>query len=200
MVFVVGLTGNIASGKTTAAKIFSSFGIQVLNADQISKELTVKNMPAYEQIVKHYGTDVLLENGELNRKRLREIIFSQPNERQWLENLLHPLIRTQLEHLANSCTTPYCVIEIPLLLNKNNYPYLNKILALIAPKNLQVARVMERDQCSEAQALAILSTQPDDNARVKIADDVIINDSRLGALRHNLETLHHKYLSTINSI
>ncbi len=195
MVFVVGLTGNIASGKTTVAKIFSHFGVQVINADQISKELTAKNTPAYEQIVDHYGTDVLLENGELNRKHLREIIFSQPNERQWLENLLHPLIRAKIEHLANSCTTPYCVIEIPLLLNKKNYPYLNKILAIIAPRNLQIARVMERDQCSEAQALAILSTQPDDKARLEIADDVIINDSGLGALQHNLEKLHHKYIN-----
>ncbi|CEG56835.1 dephospho-CoA kinase [Legionella fallonii] len=199
MVFAVGLTGNIASGKTTAAKLFSSFGIQVINADQISKELTVKNTPAYKQIFEHYGSDVLLDNGELNRKRLREIIFSQPNERQWLENLLHPLIRTQIEYLVSSCTTAYCVVEIPLLLKKENYPYLNKIVAIIAPQNMQIARVMERDQCSDAQALAILSTQPDDNSRLKIADDVITNDSGLDALRHNLEKLHHKYLNESRS-
>ena len=198
MVFVVGLTGNIASGKTTAAKIFSGFGIEVINADQISKELTIKDTPAYKKIVAHYGVDVLLENKELDRKRLREIIFSQPSERQWLENLLHPLIREQLEDRANSCTTPYCVIEIPLLLDRKNYSYLNKILAIIAPKKLQVARVMERDQCSEAQAMAILSTQPEDSARLKIADDVIINDSGLDALQHNLEILHHQYLNQIN--
>lgn len=197
MVFVVGLTGNIASGKTTAAKIFSSFGIQVINADQISKELTLKERPAYQQIVEHYGVDVLLENKELNRKYLRDIIFSQPAERQWLENLLHPLIRAQLESLAKSCSTPYCVIEIPLLLDKKNYPYLNNILAIIAPRSLQIARVMERDQCSEAQALAILSTQPDDSARIKIADDVVINDSGLDALRYELEILHHQYLSKL---
>src|ERR1700733_12390645 len=116
MVFVVGLTGNIASGKSTAAKIFSDFGIQVINSDQISKELTIKDTPAYKQIVTRYGHGILLKEDELNRKRLRDIIFSQPNERFWLENLLHPLIRKRLEHLANLCTTAYCVIEIPLLL------------------------------------------------------------------------------------
>jgi dephospho-CoA kinase len=194
MVFVVGLTGNIASGKSTAAKIFSDFGIQVINADQISKELTVKETPAYNQIVARYGSEILSNDGELNRKRLREIIFSQPDERLWLEHLLHPLIRKRLEHLANLCTTAYCLIEIPLLLNKDNYPYLNKILVITAPQNLQIARVMERDQCSKEQALAILLTQPDDHSRLKIADDVIINDAGLDALRCNLEQLHHQYL------
>ncbi len=195
MVFAVGLTGNIASGKTTAAKIFSSFGIEVINADRVSKELTAKNTPAYEQIIAHYGPHIVLENGELNRKRMRDIIFSNPDERKWLENLLHPLIRTHLEHRVNLCLTPYCVIEIPLLLDKKKYPYLNKILVITAPQKLQIARVMERDNCSKEQALAILSAQPAENLRLKSADDVIINAAGLDELKQNLEKLHQKYLS-----
>lgn len=197
MVYAVGLTGNIASGKTTAAKIFSSFGVAIINADQVSRELTAKNTVAYKKIVDHYGPDIVLAEGELNRKRLRDIIFSEPNERMWLENLLHPLIRQELEDRVKLCSTPYCVIEIPLLLNKENYPYLNKILVITAPQNIQISRVMERDQCSEEQAVAILSAQPDISLRIKNADDVINNNSGLDALKHKLEQLHFKYLSDL---
>ncbi|BCA95611.1 dephospho-CoA kinase [Legionella antarctica] len=198
MVFAVGLTGNIASGKTTAAKIFASFGVMVINADTISKELTAKKKPAYEKIIAHYGSHIVLENGELNRKLIRDIIFSNPNERKWLEALLHPLIRKHLQNKVDSCVTPYCVVEIPLLLDKKDYPYLNKILVITAPKKLQISRVMERDQCSKEQALAILSAQPDDNLRLRSADDVLINDSGLDLLKEALEKLHLKYLNFVS--
>lgn len=194
MVFAVGLTGNIASGKTTAAKIFSSFGVHVINADKISREITAKNTPAYKKIVAHYGANIVLDDSELNRRRLREIIFSDANERRWLENLLHPLIRKQLAEQVNVCSTSYCVIEIPLLLDKEHYPYLNKILVITAPQNIQIARVMERDHCSREHALAILSAQPEENLRLKNADDVIINDSGLTNLQSTLKNLHFKYL------
>lgn len=197
MVFAVGLTGNIASGKTTAAKIFSNMGIEVINADQISRELTLKGTPAYAKIVAHYGPRIVLEDGELNRRLLREIIFTNSDEKTWLETLLHPLIRNQLEKLVNLCTTAYCVVEIPLLLTKEHYPYLNKILVITAPQELQIARVMQRDQCSREHAQAILSAQPNIDLRLKNADDVVINDSGLEALKHDLEKLHVKYLNII---
>ncbi|MCL9684293.1 dephospho-CoA kinase [Legionella maioricensis] len=197
MVFAVGLTGNIASGKTTAAKIFASLGVEVLSADKVSKELTAKNTPTYKEIIAHYGPEIILEDGELNRKRMRDIIFSNPDERRWLENLLHPLIRKNLEKQVNLCITPYCVVEIPLLLDKKKYPYLNKILVITAPQELQIARVMERDKCSKEQAQAILSAQPDDNLRLKSADDVIINAAGLNVLKHDLEKLHYKYLNAL---
>ena len=195
MVFAVGLTGNIASGKTTAAQIFASFGVEVINADKVSRVLTAPNTPAYKEIIAHYGSDIVHEDSELNRRRMRDIIFSNPDERRWLENLLHPLIRKQLEEQVHLCTTPYCIVEIPLLFDKKNYPYLNRILVISAPQKQQIARVVERDHCSREQALAILSAQPDEGSRLKNADDVIINDSGLDALKHNLEKLHHQYLN-----
>jgi dephospho-CoA kinase len=197
MVFAVGLTGNIASGKTTAAQIFASFGVEVIDADKVSRDLTTQNTPAYKEIIAHYGPDIVEEDGELNRKRMRDIIFSNPDERQWLENLLHPLIRKQLEERVHLCTTPYCIVEIPLLFDKKNYLYLNKVLVISAPQEQQIARVMARDHCSREQALAILSAQPDEHSRLKNADDVIINDSGLDALKHHLEKLHHQYLNNL---
>lgn len=196
MVFAVGLTGNIASGKTTVAAIFSSFGIEVINADTVSRELTSLNTVAYKKIVNHYGANILLENGEINRRHLRDIIFTDSNERAWLENLLHPLIRTELARRVDACSSPYCIVEIPLLLDKTNYPYLNKILLITASPEVQIARVMERDQCSKEQAEAILSTQPDIKLRIQNADNVINNTADLKSLRNSLEKLHYQYLET----
>ena len=194
MVYAVGLTGNIASGKSTAAQIFSGFGIEVINADTISRELTAKNTEAHKIIVAHFGPTIELPDGEITRRRLREIIFSDPNERKWLENLLHPLIRQELERRVNLCTSPYCIVEIPLLIDKKNYPYLKKILLITAPINMQIKRVMERDHCSKEHAIAILSAQPDVNLRLKNADDIIDNDLDFNALKQSLNTLHHEYL------
>jgi dephospho-CoA kinase len=195
MIYSVGLTGNIASGKSTVAELFSSLGIKIINADQVSRELTVRNSIAYKEIINRFGTELTLENGELNRRQLRDTIFANPEERAWLERLLHPLIRQRLEQQIQLCTTPYCVVEIPLLIDKKNYPYLNRILLVTAPLDIQIKRVMARDQCTEEQALAIISVQPDIDERLKYADDVIVNDSELNELKTAVMSLHFKYMS-----
>lgn len=197
MIYSVGLTGNIASGKSTVAELFSSLGIKIINADQVSRELTVRNSTAYKEIINRFGTEVTLENGELNRRLLRDNIFANPEERAWLERLLHPLIRQRLEQQIQLCTTPYCVVEIPLLIDKKNYPYLNRILLVTAPLDIQIKRVMARDHCTEEQALAIISVQPDIGERIKYADDVIVNDSGLNELKAAVMSLHSKYMSEL---
>lgn len=197
MIYSVGLTGNIASGKSTVAELFSNLGIEIINADQVSRELTVRNSTAYKEIINRFGTEVTLENGELNRRLLRDNIFANPEERAWLECLLHPLIRQRLEQQIQLCTTPYCVVEIPLLLDKKNYPYLNRILLVTAPIDIQIKRVMARDQCTEEQALAIISVQPDIGERIKYADDVIVNDSGLNELKAAVMSVHFKYMSEL---
>lgn len=194
MVYCVGLTGNLASGKSTAATFFSALGVQIINADQISRELTAKNHAAYHEIIQHFGSEIVDENGELNRKILRTIIFSDPNARKWLEQLLHPLIRQKIKEQVDLCTTAYCIVEIPLLIDKKTYPYINKILLIDAPQGQQISRVMQRDQCSRKQALAILASQPEMSLRLKNADDVFVNDSGIEALKTAITHLHHKYL------
>lgn len=197
MIYSIGLTGNIASGKSTVAQIFSDLGIEVFSADQVSRELTAKNTAAYCEIVNHFGPQTLLANNELDRRQLRELIFTQPEERLWLENLLHPLIRQQLEQKIKNCASPYSVVEIPLLLDKKHYPYLNKILLVTAPLEVQLLRVMERDHCTKEQAMAVLSTQPTISERLKIADDVIVNDSGFSELKEAVLRLHSKYLKSM---
>ncbi|KGP64404.1 dephospho-CoA kinase [Legionella norrlandica] len=194
MVYSVGLTGNIASGKSTVAEFFSELGINIINADKISKELTSVNTPCYKDIISHFGSSIVLENGNLDRKRLRDIIFSEPKQRLWLENLLHPAIRKKIEEQISTCSSPYCLIEIPLLFDKKNYPYLRKILLVSAPLEIQLERIIRRDHCTKAQALAILTTQPNLEQRMEIADDVLINDAGLNELREKVNKLHKKYL------
>lgn len=194
MVYCVGLTGGIASGKSTAAEVFSELGIHVVNADNISRILTTQGQDAYTQIVAHYGPEILNEHNELNRKALRTIIFSDPKERTWLEQLLHPLIRQKIKEQVGLTTTPYCIVEIPLLIDKKAYPYINRVLLIQAPKHIQIERLMQRDKCNQEQALSILAAQPDVNLRLKNADDIIINDAGTNQLKTAIIDLHHKYL------
>lgn len=194
MVYCVGLTGDIASGKSTASELFSQLGIEVIHADKISKELTNKNQPSYKKIVAHYGPDILNEDKELNRSKLRGIIFSNQAERRWLEHLLHPLIRQIIKQRVDLSSSPYCIVEIPLLITKLTYPYINRVLLISAPVEIQIARIMQRDHCSKEQAQAILSSQPSMKLRLENADDVYINNMGLDELSKTMKHLHHKYL------
>ncbi|KTC78619.1 dephospho-CoA kinase [Legionella cincinnatiensis] len=194
MVYCVGLTGDIASGKTTAATLFSQLGIEVISADKISRELTQKDHHIYKKIVEHYGTKILNSDKDLNRAQLREIIFSNPKEREWLEHLLHPLIRQKIKKKVASCTTPYCIVEIPLLITKHHYPYIDRVLLITTPIETQISRVMKRDQCTKEQAQAILSVQPNISLRLKNAHDVVVNDLGIEELTTKVNNLHRKYL------
>lgn len=194
MVYCVGLTGGIASGKSTVAELFSELGIHLISADKISKELTAKNQTAYHEIVTHFGTEVLNTEDELNRKKLRDIIFTDPKERTWLEQRLHPLIRHKIKEAVDSCQAPYCIVEIPLLIDKQNYPYINRTLLVTAALQTQIKRIMQRDHSTKQQALAILAAQPDMDLRMQNADDLISNDLGINELKSSVESLHQQYL------
>lgn len=194
MVYCVGLTGNVASGKSTVASLFAKLGAHVISADAISKQLTAKNQKATQRIITHFGPEVELHPGVLNRSLLRTRIFSNPLEKKWLEDLLHPLIRQGIEEEITKSKSPYCIIEIPLLIDKALYPYLNRILVVTAPKSLQVERVMKRDNCSKEEALAILSNQASLEKYCEDADDLLHNEASLKELEHQVEVLHSAYL------
>lgn len=196
MVYCIGLTGNIASGKSTVAGFFRELGIQVLNADQISRQLTVPGTYSYKQIAHRYGSSVIGADHQLDRKKLRAIIFADIQERLWLEQLLHPQIRKQIAQEVALCTTPYCVIEIPLLMDKKHYPYLNRVLLVLSPIEVQIQRIISRDQCTEEQARAIIAAQPAVEHRKGIADDILVNEGDLEYLKREVLKLHQHYLKT----
>lgn len=194
---VIGLTGNIASGKSTVAHYFAKRGIMVINADVIARRLTAANSPILDRIIAHFGPEYRLSGGELDRKRLRDTIFSNPAEKKWLEQLLHPLIRKEIKAELKLSSSAYTVVEIPLLLKRSNYPYLARVISVITPRHIQIERLAARDQSSTAQAEAILASQPDLIARLRIADDLIFNDGSLKHLDDQVEKLHQHYLQLV---
>lgn len=191
--YCIGLTGTIASGKSTAMAYFKSRGVAVLSADDIAKGLTAPNMPALKKISDHFGPGVFTHNGELNRRLLRQTIMGSPTEKHWLEALLHPLIRQEIETQLTSCTGPYCVIEIPLLLDRKPYPYLSRVLLITADKEEQIRRLMARDHCTKTEALNLLHLQEHNNPRAALADDYVVNQGSPKALIEKLEALHVIY-------
>jgi dephospho-CoA kinase len=194
MVYSIGLIGNLASGKSTVAAFFRELGIEIISADNVAKNLTTKNQPAFHQIITHFGPATLTDNGELNRRQLRELIFNNESERLWLENLLHPLIRKEIENTIKTIKSPYCLIEIPLFSTKANYPYLNRILLVKAKPEQQIARFIARDNSSRENALAILATQTNVEKHQELADDVLMNTGSLDELKEKVLTLHVNYL------
>ena len=193
--YCVGLTGSIGAGKSTVAQLFANLGIDIISADQMARQLTNQDSPALSLIVAHFGIKVLNQDKTLNRARLRELIFNNPEERQWLDQLLHPLIRQAIvEHLQLS-QSAYTLIEIPLLKTKSDYPYLNRVLWVSAPEEVQLQRIISRDLCTREQAQTILRSQNEAIRYANIADDIIDNTGDLEALKRRVIQLHKRYLS-----
>ncbi|MDF1684356.1 MAG: dephospho-CoA kinase [Legionellaceae bacterium] len=195
MTYAIGLTGSIATGKSTAAAFFERHAIDIISADDIARDLTKHGAPALTSIVSHFGQGILKKNGELNRRALRKKIIRHPAERLWLEGYLHPQIRARIENALCDATSPYVIIEIPLLVSRENYPYLNRVLLLEIESSLQLKRLMARDNCTHDDAIAMLNLQPREELRRTIADDVIRNDGNPEHLDEALRVLHESYLS-----
>lgn len=191
--YSVGLTGPIASGKTTVARLFADLGVNIINADEIAKQLTIPGQPALQDIIAHFGAKFLDANGQLQRRKLRDYIFKFPEERTWLENLLHPLIRETITAKVQEPTKLYFMIEIPLLLDKKLYPYLNRTLLVLADPQTRIQRVIQRDQHSAAEVHMIIEAQAENETYHAIADDIIMNTGSMEDLKKAVENLHKQY-------
>ncbi len=193
----VGLTGGIASGKSTVAALFENLGVPIIYADKISREVVALGTDGLRKVQSLFGNEVLDPSGELNRSALRAIVFANPKKRQQLESLLHPLIRSrsdELEKLAEDSGAPYLVFEIPLLLETHRYEDMDRVLVIDVHEKTQINRVMRRDNCSEAQAREILAVQSSRAERLAIATDVISNEGDEHELKSAVDELHKVYL------
>lgn len=191
----VGLTGGIGSGKTTVANLFAQRGATLIDADKIAHELTLRGTPSYTAIIKHFGADILTKTAELDRQKLRELIFKNPEAKQWLEKRLHPLILQAICEQISQSFSPYCIIVIPLLVEtRMKLDFLDRVCVIDAPETLRVQWASQRDQVAPADILAIMSSQSSREERLAIADDVIINDRDLEALEDQVKKLHQQYL------
>lgn len=193
-VFRVGLTGGIASGKSTAAKFFGALGVPILDSDQVAREVVEPGQPPLERLVERFGRGILTPDGHLDRPALRNIVFSDPKARADLENLTHPAIGAALEARSATAGGPYQILVIPLLVEKNLGSQVNRVLVVDCDEALQIRRLHARDGSTRAQARAILDAQASRSARLKAADDVIRNDAEMSAVQAQVADLHARYL------
>jgi len=193
-VYRVGLTGGIASGKSTAAKFFGALGVPILDSDQIARDVVEPGQPPLERLVERFGAAILTPDGHLDRPKLRDIVFSDPKARADLEALTHPAIGAALEARSAAAGGPYQVLVIPLLIEKNLASQVDRVLVVDCAEELQLRRLRDRDGSTPAQAQAILDAQVSRAARLKAADDVITNDADMSAVRAQVEALHARYL------
>ncbi|MFA0078430.1 dephospho-CoA kinase [Vibrio artabrorum] len=201
MAIIIGLSGGIASGKTTVANLFNQhFNIDIVDADIVAREVVALGSEGLKQIVAHFGEEILLEDRTLNRSKLREVIFSEPNEKQWLNDLLHPMIRDKINSDLSKVTSPYALLVAPLLVENQMQGMADRILIVDVPTEVQIERTMSRDNVSREQVIAILKSQASREQRLAVANDVIENHTKNHELLPQITDLHQKYvaLSTID--
>jgi len=193
-VFRVGLTGGIASGKSTAARFFGALGVPILDSDQVAREVVEPGQPPLERLVERFGRGILTPDGHLDRPALRNIVFSDPKARADLENLTHPAIGAALEARSAAAGGPYQILVIPLLVEKNLGAHVDRVLVVDCDEELQIRRLLARDRSTRAEAQAILDAQVSRSTRLKAADDVIRNDADMSAVQAQVAALHARYL------
>ncbi|MEZ8608819.1 dephospho-CoA kinase [Vibrio sp. 10N.239.311.G01] len=196
MAIIIGLSGGIASGKTTVANLFNQhFNIDIVDADIVAREVVALGSEGLKQIAAHFGEDILLEDGMLNRAKLREVIFSDPTEKQWLNDLLHPMIRDKIDSDLSKVTSPYALLVAPLLVENQMQGMADRVLIVDVPTEVQIERTMSRDNVSKEQVAAILKSQASREQRLAVADDVIKNHTKNQELLPQITDLHQKYLA-----
>ncbi|WP_323981558.1 dephospho-CoA kinase [Aeromonas media] len=194
--YVVAITGGIGSGKTTIANQFAALGIEAVDADLIAREVVAPGTPALAAIVNHFGTEMLTEQGLLDRRALRERIFSDPAAKSWLNALLHPIIRSEMLRQCAAVSSPYCLLVVPLLVENRLTGLADRVLVIDVDEATQIERTCRRDGVSREQAQAILASQASRSERLAMADDVLDNQSgTTETIRARILALHETYLA-----
>ena len=196
MPLVVGLTGGIGSGKSAAADAFGKLGATVVDTDAIAHELTGAGGAAIPEIRRLFGKAFIDTSGAMDRQRMRDLVFSDTEEKQRLEGLLHPMIRAESEHRISQATGPYAVHVVPLLVESPSHrKRVGRVLVVDCPEALQISRVRQRSGLPEAQVRRIIASQIQREKRLAAADDVIDNSGSIAALQQRVRELHEKYLA-----
>ena len=192
----IGLTGGIASGKTTVSDYFKKLGTQVIDADVISHEVTEPSGSAFEEILSEFGSEILDEKGLINRKKMRAIIFNDPSQKKILENIIHPKVRDEMFQRINKSDDHYLIVSVPLLVETGMHQIMDRNLLVDCSEDTQIERLMHRDKITLNEAKAILKNQASRSDRKKIADDLIVNENNVTLIELENEVLElHKYYS-----
>jgi dephospho-CoA kinase len=193
-VFRVGLTGGIASGKTTVANLFGALGVPIIDTDQLARAVVEPGQPPLKRLVERFGPSILTPDGHLDRPALRHIVFSDPRARADLEALTHPAISAEVEARSAAAGGPYQILVIPLLVERNLGAHVDRILVVDCDEALQIKRLMARDGGSLEEARAILAAQVTRTARQRAAHDIIKNEGDANELSLQVNALHGRYL------
>ncbi|WP_285163485.1 dephospho-CoA kinase [Shewanella goraebulensis] len=197
--FIVGLTGGIGSGKTTVANLFLDFGIELVDADIIARKVVAKGSQGLCEIKEHFGSEVIDSNGLLDRAKLRSRVFDNEKERQWLNNLLHPLIRNHMLKAVEVAKSPYVIMIVPLLFENGLDSLVNTTLVVDIPPHEQITRTAKRDGVTSTEVEKILNRQISRELRLTKADTVLDNTLPPEELRKTVQLLHLKYLAQASS-
>ena len=195
--FIIGLTGGVASGKSKVTRRFEALGVEVIDADVAARAVVEPGQPALARIAERFGAGMLLADGRLDRRQLRERVFADAQARRDLEAITHPAIRARVKAQAQAAPGPYAVVAVPLLAEAGRaaYPWMARVLVVDAPESLQHDRLMRRDGVDEALAARMIAAQASRTVRLAIADDVILNDGDPAHLDTAVAALHARYLA-----
>ncbi|WP_339769255.1 dephospho-CoA kinase [uncultured Paraglaciecola sp.] len=192
--YVVGVSGGIGSGKTTVTNAFAKLNVDIIDADVVARDVVTPGSDGLRAIIEKFGTSILDKGECLNRRALRQIIFSDEQAKEWLNNLLHPLIRQETLRQTIAATSQYCMLSVPLLIENGSYKNVDRVLIVDVPEEMQLARSMARDNADEKLIRSIMAAQASREQRLEVADDVIDNSGDESALIGQVSRLHHRYL------
>jgi dephospho-CoA kinase len=192
--FRVGLTGGVASGKTTAAKLFAELGAGIVDTDAVAREVVDFGEPGLEAVAAEFGDAILQSSGELDRRALRELVFRQPERRKRLEAILHPLIRARTAQRLAELAAPYAIVVVPLMFETGFDTLVDRTAVVDCPEATQLARLQRRDGLEGSDAQAMLDAQLDRRARLSQADDIIDNSGDIEQLKTRVAALHTRYM------
>ena len=198
--FVVGVTGGIGSGKTTVCREFQKLGAPMIDTDQVAREVVAPGMPGLAAVVAAFGPEVLTADGQLDRRRVRQLVFATPDLRLRLEGILHPLIRQATDAQVAAAGYPYCLVCIPLLVERGGGNRVDRVLVIDCPPEVQTARVMVRDELTAPEVAAIMRSQASREDRLAAAHDVLENSGDIANLRPQIAALHARYLQLADEV
>lgn len=198
--FRVGLTGGIGCGKSTIAKLFSEYGVNIIDTDLIARQLIQPDGPAYQSVIDKFGNDIVNKDKTIDRKKLSAIIFNSNEQKKILENILHPLIWIIVEQQVAEIKSPYCIIMVPLLFEGQHKDRFHTTLVVDIPVEEQIKRVLKRDDRTESEIISIINNQISRSERLKLADDIIDNSVPVDKIKPNIRLLNKKYNLLANNI
>ena len=195
---IVGLTGGIGSGKSAAANFFIELGVDLIDADDLAKNVLNKNSKGYELFINEFGEQYLDNDKNIDRDLLRKTIFNDSNKKNKLENIIHPQVRSGIEEFIKSPKSDYCIVVVPLIYETRSSSYYDRILVIDCDEEIQINRSAIRDNTENKEIKKIISKQASREERLSIADDVILNNRTLDSLKEEVIKLHKKYIKMLN--